>query len=105
VGARQRLNNARVKQVAWEGRVSGMPAEQIIATGRRTEVLADLTEGGVVVRRADFDDEASLGGTRRRRSGALCRPTLDAVEPAARNSSLPTSTVELGLDLGFWSWA
>jgi NAD(P)H dehydrogenase (quinone) len=38
----------------------GVPAEEIIATGRRTEALADLAERGVVVRRADFDDEASL---------------------------------------------
>jgi NAD(P)H dehydrogenase (quinone) len=38
----------------------GVPAEEIIATGRRTETLADLAERGVVVRRADFDDEASL---------------------------------------------
>jgi NAD(P)H dehydrogenase (quinone) len=38
----------------------GVPAEQIIATGRRIEALADLAERGVVVRRADFDDEASL---------------------------------------------
>jgi NAD(P)H dehydrogenase (quinone) len=38
----------------------GVPAEQIIATGRRTEALADLAERGVVVRRADFDDEAAL---------------------------------------------
>jgi NAD(P)H dehydrogenase (quinone) len=38
----------------------GVPADQIIATGRRTDALADLAERGVVVRRADFDDEASL---------------------------------------------
>jgi NAD(P)H dehydrogenase (quinone) len=38
----------------------GVPAEEIIATGRRTEALADLAERGVVVRRADFDDEAYL---------------------------------------------
>jgi NAD(P)H dehydrogenase (quinone) len=38
----------------------GVPAEQIIATGRRIEVLAGLAERGVVVRRADYDDEASL---------------------------------------------
>jgi NAD(P)H dehydrogenase (quinone) len=38
----------------------GVPAEQIIATGRRTEVLGDLAGRGVVVRRVDFDDEASL---------------------------------------------
>jgi NAD(P)H dehydrogenase (quinone) len=39
----------------------GVPAEQIIAIGRRTEALAGLAERGVVVRRADYDDEASLG--------------------------------------------
>jgi NAD(P)H dehydrogenase (quinone) len=38
----------------------GVPAAGIVATGRRTEALADLAERGVVVRRADFDDEASL---------------------------------------------
>jgi NAD(P)H dehydrogenase (quinone) len=38
----------------------GVPAEQIIATGRRTEVLGDLADRGVVVRRADFNDQASL---------------------------------------------
>src|SRR5215218_10315728 len=38
----------------------GVPAEQIIATGRRTQALADLAERGVMVQRADFNDEASL---------------------------------------------
>ena len=38
----------------------GVPAGQIVATGRRTESLADLAERGVVVRRADFDDATSL---------------------------------------------
>ena len=37
-----------------------MPAGQIIATGRRTEVLADLADRGVVVRRADYADPVSL---------------------------------------------
>jgi NAD(P)H dehydrogenase (quinone) len=39
---------------------SGVPANQIVATGRRTEVLNDLADRGVLVRRADYDDEASL---------------------------------------------
>lgn len=39
----------------------GVPAGQIVATGRRTEVLDDLAGRGVVVRRADFADPASLG--------------------------------------------
>jgi NAD(P)H dehydrogenase (quinone) len=38
----------------------GVPAEQIVATGRRMQVLGDLADRGVVVRRADFNDLASL---------------------------------------------
>ncbi len=38
----------------------GVQAEQITATGRRTETLADLQMKGVTVRRADFGDPASL---------------------------------------------
>ena len=38
----------------------GVPAEQIIATGRRTETLADLADQGVTVRRADYTDPESL---------------------------------------------
>jgi NAD(P)H dehydrogenase (quinone) len=38
----------------------GVPANQIIATGRRTQLLSELADRGVVVRRADFDDQASL---------------------------------------------
>ena len=38
----------------------GVPAAEVVATGRRTEVLADLAARGVVVRRADYDDVTSL---------------------------------------------
>jgi NAD(P)H dehydrogenase (quinone) len=38
----------------------GVPAGHIIATGRRTEKLADLADRGVVVRRADYTDSGSL---------------------------------------------
>lgn len=38
----------------------GVPADQIIATGREVERLDDLAARGVVVRRADYDDRASL---------------------------------------------
>jgi len=38
----------------------GVPAQEIVATGRRVETLADLTNRGVVVRRADYTDPASL---------------------------------------------
>ncbi len=38
----------------------GVPADQVVAVGRRTDTLADLAECGVQVRRADFDDRVSL---------------------------------------------
>lgn len=38
----------------------GVPAGELVATGRSVEKLADLAERGVTVRRADFDDPASL---------------------------------------------
>ena len=38
----------------------GVPAAEIVATGRAIEKIADLAERGVVVRRADLDDPASL---------------------------------------------
>jgi NAD(P)H dehydrogenase (quinone) len=38
----------------------GVPADQIVATGRRLEALGDLAARGVHVRRADFDDPVSL---------------------------------------------
>ena len=38
----------------------GVPAEQVRATGRRTETLTDLAERGVDVRRADYTDPAAL---------------------------------------------
>jgi NAD(P)H dehydrogenase (quinone) len=38
----------------------GVPADEIIATGRRIETLADLVGQGIPVRRADYSDEVSL---------------------------------------------
>jgi NAD(P)H dehydrogenase (quinone) len=59
----------------------GVPAGQIVATGRRTETLADLAERGVVVRRADFDDPASL---REAFSGAEKLLLISGSEPGRR---------------------
>jgi NAD(P)H dehydrogenase (quinone) len=38
----------------------GVPAVDVVATGRRVEQLADLAERGVAVRAADYEDPASL---------------------------------------------
>lgn len=40
----------------------GVPASEIVATGRRTEKLDDLAARGVAVRRVDFDDPETLKG-------------------------------------------
>jgi NAD(P)H dehydrogenase (quinone) len=40
----------------------GVPADQLIATGRRVETLSDLAERGVTVRAADFDQPEGLAG-------------------------------------------
>ena len=40
----------------------GIPATDIVATGRATDRLADLAARGVTTRRVDFDDVASLHG-------------------------------------------
>lgn len=39
---------------------NGLAADQVVAVGRRVESLADLSERGVQVRRADYTDNASL---------------------------------------------
>jgi NAD(P)H dehydrogenase (quinone) len=39
---------------------AGTPATEIVATSRRPESVVDLAERGVEVRRADYDDTASL---------------------------------------------
>jgi NAD(P)H dehydrogenase (quinone) len=43
-----------------EALLDRVPASEVRATGRRTEVLADLADRSVDVRRADYDDPASL---------------------------------------------
>jgi NAD(P)H dehydrogenase (quinone) len=43
-----------------EALLERVPADQVRATGRRVEVLDDLAVRGVDVRRADYDDPASL---------------------------------------------
>ena len=71
----------------------GVPAGEIVATGRATERLADLAERGVRVRRADFDDSASLDAAFAGASAVLLvsglepdrvRQHRDAIEAAGR---------------------
>jgi NAD(P)H dehydrogenase (quinone) len=55
-GATGHLGRLVIESLLEQGR----PAAQIVATGRRTEQLADLADRGVVVRRADYTDSGSL---------------------------------------------
>src|SRR5262245_23048381 len=62
----------------------GVPGDRtIVATTRRPEALADLAAKGVVVRRADFDDEATLDAAFAGVERALLIST-DATEPPGR---------------------
>ncbi|MHC1560021.1 NmrA family NAD(P)-binding protein [Actinomycetospora sp. C-140] len=47
-------------RLAVEALLERVPATEVRATGRRVETLADLADRGVDVRRADYDDPASL---------------------------------------------
>jgi NAD(P)H dehydrogenase (quinone) len=47
-------------RLAVEALLERVPADQVRATGRRVEALDDLAARGVDVRRADYDDPASL---------------------------------------------
>lgn len=55
-GATGRLGRLTVEALLRRG----VPASQIVATGRDLAALKDLADRGVVVRRADFADPDSL---------------------------------------------
>lgn len=52
--------NGQLGRLVIKHLLTFVPADQIIATTRRPESLADFAAQGVVVRRADFSDPASL---------------------------------------------
>jgi len=56
-GASGKLGRAVIRHLIETQKV---PAQDIIATTRKPEELSDLAAKGIVVRKADFDDEASL---------------------------------------------
>jgi NAD(P)H dehydrogenase (quinone) len=56
-GASGQLGRLVIQQLLTQ-----VPADQIIATTRNPEGLADLAAKGIVVRRADFNDPATLPG-------------------------------------------
>ncbi len=72
----------------------GVPAQEIVATGRQVSRIQDLAESGVVVRRADYDDpeslDAAFAGVDRLLlvsglvPGVRVRQHFDAIEAAAR---------------------
>jgi NAD(P)H dehydrogenase (quinone) len=56
IGATGRLGRLTVESLLRRG----VPAGEVVAVGRAVEKVADLAERGVEVRRADFDDPATL---------------------------------------------
>lgn len=77
----------------------GVPADQIIATARRTEALADFAARGVVVRPVDHDDPASL---RSAFAGARTLLLISGNVPGARlaqHRNVIEAAREAGVDL------
>ena len=62
--------------------------QRIIATTRKPEALADLAAQGVVVRRADFEDPASLAVAF---AGSTCTTCTSAIPGNAFRSARCTS--------------
>ena len=52
--------NGHLGRLVLKHLLTYVPADQIIATTRQPELLADLAAQGIVVRRADFSDPATL---------------------------------------------
>jgi NAD(P)H dehydrogenase (quinone) len=77
----------------------GVPAEQITATGRRTETLADLAERGVIVRRADYTDPASLREALAGADRLLLVSSSEVGQRAEQHANAIDAAVEAGVGL------
>ena len=77
----------------------GVPAGSIIATGRRTEVLKDLADRGVVVRRADFTDPASLTAAFAGADKVLLVSSTELGQRAAQHANAIDAAAAAGVSL------
>ena len=77
----------------------GIAAEQITATGRRTETLGDLAERGVSVRRADFNDPTSLREAFAGAEKVLLVPSSEVGQRVAQHTNVINAASEAGVGL------
>ena len=77
----------------------GVPAEQITATGRRTETLADLADRGVNVRRADYTDPESLREAFAGVERLLLVSSSEVGQRVDQHANAINAAVEAGVDL------
>ena len=77
----------------------GIAAEQITATGRRTETLGDLAERGVSVRRADFDDPTSLREAFAGAEKVLLVSSSEVGQRVAQHTNVINAASEAGVGL------
>ena len=77
----------------------GVRAEEITATGRRTETLTDLAERGVTVRRADYTDPASLREAFAGADRLLLVSGSEVGQRVEQHASAIDAAVEAGVDL------
>jgi NAD(P)H dehydrogenase (quinone) len=74
----------------------GVPAGEIVAVGRAVEKVADLAERGIEVRRADFDDPASLPPALAGAEKVLLISGSDAGKRIAQHTAVVDALREVG---------
>lgn len=77
----------------------GVPAEQIVATGRDTTRLADVADRGVQVRRADYDDTSSLQTAFAGATRVLLVSASEVGKRASQHANAIDAAREAGVDL------
>jgi NAD(P)H dehydrogenase (quinone) len=77
----------------------GVPADQITATGRRTETLTDLADQGVNVRRADYTEPASLREAFAGAERLLLVSSSEVGQRVDQHATVINAAAEAGIDL------
>ncbi len=77
----------------------GVPADQIVATGRNIATIADLADRGVTVRRADLSDPASLRAAFAGAEKLLLVSGSDIGSRLPQHRNAISAAVDAGVDL------
>jgi NAD(P)H dehydrogenase (quinone) len=77
----------------------GLPADQIVATGRQVNKLDDLAARGVTVRRADYNDAASLAEAFAGAEKVLLVSSSEVGQRAAQHANAINAAMDAGVSL------